>query len=166
MHSGVETFLFNLLLFQTGSEALSCGFLLLVCAKQFDCKALTCSVSFHRFKPLFVWLSSCFDVCSYCLLRVVYFFSSLLTPLKRFQCLLVVCDEKRFLIFVSVACKLLCPFIFPCLAFVSNLRIPDLRFASHLALCVRLSGRGCLGVQKRSGVRYKMFRGRGKDCSK
>ena len=41
-----------------------------------------------------------------------------------------------------------------------NLRIPDLRFASHLALCVRLSGRG---RKQAPEVQKKMSRGSKQD---
>ena len=114
-------------------------------------------------------------------------------------------QSKTFFDFF-VCCVKLCPFIFPYLALFPNLpncwfaicfhltlcvisgskkraafcflicRIPDLRFAFHLALCVHFSGRGQKKTpeiqkkmsrgSKKDPVRYKMFRGRGKDCSK
>ena len=84
----------------------------------------------------FVWFSPCCVWKMVASLLVFYFFSSFLNPPLRLFLLSVACGSLQF---VFIAFNPLIPLLGFCFLIC---RIPDLRFASHLALCVRLSGRG------------------------
>ena len=148
--------------FKLGPEALSV-WLLVVCANNLIARRVLCLISFSFTPPSdFV---AFFLLCCLFLLSVAcgsfQFVFIAVNPLKRFRVAFsLLCVKKNVFDF----CCLLCSFVslFPCFGFCFLIcRIPDLRFASHLALCVRLSGRG---RKKAPEVQKKTSRGSKKDA--